>query len=120
MPIIIRPRLFTSSRQVLTERPSDASAVFEHLSASVKEATVSPADTTPPKGEQAAMASQLKWAQTSQALFVVPDEPPEGGAVVPDMLDEANMWEWGGVSFGRLETYRLYLSVKKVRSLAYC
>lgn len=60
------------------------------------------------------MASQLKWAQTSQALFAVPDEPPEGGAVAPDMLDEANMWEWGGVSFGRLETYRLYLSVKKV------
>ena len=99
---------------MLTDRPSDASAVFEHLSASVKEATVTPVNLTPSKGEQIAMAKQLKWAQSSQALFAVPDEPPEGGAVVPDMLDEANMWEWGGVSFGRLETYRLYLSVKKV------
>lgn len=103
--------------QVLSERPSDASAVFEHLSASVKEGTVKPDSTTPSMGKQSAAAEQLKWAQTSQALFVVPDEPPEGGAVVPDMLDEANMWEWGGVSFGRLETYRLYLSVKKVGML---
>jgi len=100
--------------KVLSERPSDASAVFEHLSASVKEGTVKPANTIPSLGEQAAAEAQIKWAQSSQALFAVPDEPPEGGAVVPDMLDEANMWEWGGVSFGRLETYRLYLSVKKV------
>lgn len=92
--------------------------MFEHLSASVKEARVAPADTTPPQGRQAAMESQLKWAKTSQDLFAVPDEPPEGGAVVPDMLDEANMWEWGGVSFGRLDTYRLYLSVKKVCTIA--
>ena len=99
---------------MLTDRPSDALAVFEHLSASVKEATATPARVTASKGGQVAMASQLKWAQSSQALFAVPDEPPEGGAAVPDMLDEANMWEWGGVSFGRLETYRLYLSVKKV------
>eukprot|EP00903_Cladosiphon_okamuranus_P010188 g9647.t1 len=100
--------------KVLSEKPSDASAVFEHLSASVKEGTVKPDNTTPSQGQQAAAAAQLRWAQSSQALFAVPDEPPEGGAVVPDMLDEANMWEWGGVSFGRLETYRLYLSVKKL------
>ena len=99
---------------MLTDRPSDASAVFEHLSASVKEATATTASVATSKGGQIARASQLKWAQSSQALFTVPDEPPEGGAVVPDMLDEANMWEWGGVSFGRLETYRLFLSVKKV------
>lgn len=102
---------------MLSERPSDASAIFEHLSASVKEGTVNPDNRASSKGQQAAAAQQLEWASTSQALFGVPDEPPEGGPVVPDMLDEANMWEWGGVSFGRLETYRLYLSVKKVGSL---
>lgn len=91
--------------------------MFEHLSAAVKEGTVNPDNTTLSQGQQAAAAEQLKWASSSQALFAVPDEPPEGGPVVPDMLDEANMWEWGGVSFGRLETYRLYLSVKKVGSL---
>lgn len=102
--------------QILTERPSDASAVFEHLSASVKEARVTPSeDKTHPLGSQAAMADQLKWAQTSQALFAVPDEPAEGGPIVPDILNEANLWEWGGLSFGRLETYRMYLSIKKVR-----
>lgn len=62
------------------------------------------------------MEDQLKWAQTSQALFAVPDEPAEGGPIVPDVLNEANLWEWGGLSFGRLETYRMHLSIKKVRS----
>lgn len=107
------------NRKVLTDKPSDASAVFEHLSASVKQARVAPIDTTPSLGRQAATSSKIQWAQTCQKLFSVPDEPPEGGPVVPDMLDEANMWEWGGVSFGRRETYRLYLSVKKARGFEY-
>ncbi|CAM9886452.1 unnamed protein product, partial [Discosporangium mesarthrocarpum] len=100
--------------KILTEKPSNASAVFEHLSASVREARVAPSHSIPTKGEVAARAAQLQWAGASQELFSVPDETPEGGPVVPDVLDEANMWEWAGISFGRLETYRLYLSIKKL------
>lgn len=76
---------------------------------------MAPTGTTPSLGRQAAAADQLRWARTCQALFVVPDEPPEGTPVVPDVLNEANLWEWGGISFGQLETYRLYLAVKKVK-----
>lgn len=110
------PLSFLHLLKVLIDKPSNASEVFEHLSSEVKEARVAPADTTPSLGRQAATASQLHWAQTCKKLFVIPDEPPEAGPIVPDMLDEANMWDWAGVSFGRLETYRLYLSVKKVKT----
>ncbi|CAM9292680.1 unnamed protein product [Choristocarpus tenellus] len=100
--------------KILSEKPSNVSAVFEHLSASVKDARISSDDYAPTTGEVAAHTSQLKWAGTSQDLFSIPDEPTEGGPNVPDILDEANMWEWAGISFGRLETYRLYLSVRKL------
>lgn len=31
----------------------------------------------------------------------------------PDILEESALLEWAGISFGRTETYRLYLSLKK-------
>ena len=43
----------------------------------------------------------------------IPDEPPEVNVKFPDLMDEANLLEWAGISFGRAETYRLYLSIKK-------
>ena len=33
---------------------------------------------------------------------------------VPDLVDEANLLEWAGISFGKGDVYRLYLSVKKL------
>jgi radial spoke head protein 4A len=33
---------------------------------------------------------------------------------IPDLLDDFNLLEWSGVSFGKGETYRLFLSIKKL------
>lgn len=45
----------------------------------------------------------------------VPEEPPGESAVAfPDLIDEANMLEWAGVSLGKGEIYRLFLSIKKL------
>jgi radial spoke head protein 4/6 len=41
-----------------------------------------------------------------------PDEPPELNVKFPDLMDDLALYEWAGVSFGRSETYRLYLSIK--------
>ena len=43
----------------------------------------------------------------------MPDEPVEASVKYPDLMDEANLWEWAGISLGTTETYRLYLSIKK-------
>jgi len=48
------------------------------------------------------------------SLLKVPEEPAEAAVGVPDLVDDANAMEWAGVSFGRGETYRLYLSMKKL------
>ena len=33
---------------------------------------------------------------------------------MPDILDQANLWAAAGVSFGQMETYRIYLAIKKL------
>jgi len=61
------------------------------------------------------VAKQLDWIKKCAALLKVPDEPSEGnGVAFPDLMDEANMLEWAGVSFGKGDTYRLYLAMKKL------
>ena len=34
-------------------------------------------------------------------------------ATAPDLLSDAILYSWAGISFGSTETYRLYLSIKK-------
>ena len=43
----------------------------------------------------------------------VPEAPVEGnGTKFPDLMDEAALLEWAGISLGKGDTYRLYLSIK--------
>ena len=60
-------------------------------------------------------AKKFGWSSKCQSLLKVPDEPPEDtGVKLPDLLDEANLLEWAGVSIGRYESHRLFLSMKKL------
>lgn len=59
------------------------------------------------------MDKLTEWSLNCAKLLKVPDEPPEEASVkVPDLMDEANLLEWAGVSIGRSETHRLFLAVK--------
>jgi radial spoke head protein 4A len=52
--------------------------------------------------------------ERSAAMLKVPDEAPEdSGLKLQDLLDDNALFEWGGVSFGRSELFRLQLSIKK-------
>ena len=33
---------------------------------------------------------------------------------VPDLMEESKIFEWGGVGFGELETYRIMKSLKVI------
>lgn len=60
---------------------------------------------------------QLKnsWIKACAALLKAPDEAPEdSGVKFPDLMDEFNLLEWAGVSIGKGELYKLYLSIKKL------
>jgi radial spoke head protein 4A len=57
----------------------------------------------------------VSWANQCSTLLKNPEEPPEeSGVKFPDLLEDANLYEWAGVSFGKGELYRLYLSIKKL------
>jgi len=60
------------------------------------------------------ISKQLTWAKNCTSLLKRPDEPPEVNVKFPDLMDEANLLEWAGVTLGRTDTYRLYLAIKKL------
>jgi len=101
--------------KILLDKPKNAYDMFELISADVKVNPLNPDPTVgkgvPPTPDE--ITKQLGWAKACSALFKVPDEPPEVNVKFPDLMDESNLWEWTGLSYGRARTYRLYLSIKK-------
>ena len=43
-----------------------------------------------------------------------PDEIESEAGDIPDMMDLASLWEWAGVSFGKEETFVLFLAIKRL------
>lgn len=61
------------------------------------------------------MEAQINWTKRCAVLLKVPEEPPEdGGVKVPEILEDSNLLAWGGIDLGRGESYRIYLSIKKL------
>jgi len=102
--------------KILLDRPKNAYDMFELVSAEVKANPLNPDPESnkgiPPSAEE--VTKQLAWAKACSGLLKIPDEPPETNVKFPDLMDEANLMEWAGISFGRSDTYRLYLSIKKL------
>lgn len=100
--------------KILLDRPKNAYDMFEQISADVKQNPMNPEasdKSLPPSAEE--VEKQLQWAKACSKLLLRPDEPPEVNVTFPDLMDDSNLFEWAGISFGRSETYRLYLSIKK-------
>lgn len=105
--------------KVIVERPTDANTLFEEISSSVRSSTFVP-PSLPVEGEETAekesKTKQLAWVAETGALFK-PSTEEESGDIpppYPDLNEEANVFEWAGVSFGKEETYRLYLAIKQL------
>jgi radial spoke head protein 4A len=99
--------------KILLDRPSNAYDMFEKISSDVKMNPLNPESTNkavPPSSDE--VEKQLNWAKSCSALLKRPDEPPEQNVAFPDLMSEASLFEWAGISFGRSDTYRLYLSIK--------
>lgn len=54
------------------------------------------------------------WTEKGVKLFKPNDEPPEATVSFADLNEEATLLEWSGISFGRGDIYRLYLSIKRL------
>lgn len=103
--------------RIMLDRPDKAYDNFELISAQVKS---NPLDPDPqvghaiPLSEEELNKKQI-WTNKCAALLKVPEEPPEdSGVKFPDLMDEFNLMEWAGISLGKGDIYRLYLSIKKL------
>ncbi|KAJ3302502.1 Radial spoke head protein 4 A [Kappamyces sp. JEL0829] len=72
-----------------------------------------------PKHIQSAHAAerlaQLKvWNTVSDLQRTSEESNDADPGEIPDMMDLANLWEWAGVSFGKEDTFLLFLSIKKL------
>ena len=66
-----------------------------------------------PSHSRTQLKGQLNYLANATALTKLPEAPAENqGCKFPDLIDEAAALEWAGVSLGKTEVYRLYLSIK--------
>lgn len=96
----------------LADDPKRAYENFELVSAEVKNSKIA-STAAPLKPSQEELNKQSNFIKNCAALLKIPEEGAEDPVVtVPDLLDLATLYKWGGVNFGDELTYRLYLSIK--------
>lgn len=101
--------------KIILDRPKDAYDSFEIISSEIK---ANPLDPSPIKGRTITPSEEevskiSKFTTVNATLLKVPEEPPDEGDVkYPDLISEAALYEWAGVTIGRTDLYRLYLSIK--------
>jgi len=93
--------------RIITERPADANAQLENISMAVREASfVPPKPDSSGPGSGADNDGALAWATATGALFRAAEGDAEPGEV-PDMLDEAGLYEWAGAGMGKEAVYAM-------------
>lgn len=101
--------------RIVLDRPANSYDAFELISADIK---MNPLNPDPEKGKpvppsEDELKGQLSYLTNATALTKLPEAPAENqGCRYPDLMDEAAVLEWAGVSLGKTEVYRLYLSIK--------
>lgn len=100
--------------KIIVEKPANANALFEQISKELRgsesyAAPREPAAEGDVEAKRPGKEAQLGWCAMMEALY---QEKEDGEGTFPDLLTEANVFEWAGIGFGRSETYRLYLSIK--------
>lgn len=99
--------------KVIVEKPHNANSMFEQLS---HELRGNAREKTPMIGNEPHLINannlQLEWCKAASSLYD-PAESEGSDISYPDLMTEARVYEWAGVSLGHTETYLLYLSIKK-------
>ncbi|TPX56079.1 hypothetical protein PhCBS80983_g04803 [Powellomyces hirtus] len=106
--------------RILETRPGNAVDTFETISADIKRSHFSVDRPNAPgafhKTQDLAPASAIGAAQVKlfERSELDSGTSEETDGEIPDIMDLANLWEWAGVSFGKEETFMLFLSLKKL------
>ncbi|KAJ3286941.1 Radial spoke head protein 4 A [Rhizoclosmatium sp. JEL0117] len=104
--------------RVLETRPKNPIDIFESISSEIKRSKFRSVDPLSAVFKPAFdSVPGVKVAKAQLKLYEQPPQeeaPDEGLGEIPDIMDLSNLWEWAGVSFGREETFMLFLSLRKL------
>lgn len=111
-------------RKIAEEKPADALEQLETISRQLKQATfrgdAGPDGGVPVSADAAAEALQLQWCRdslnlASSSIPCSPSDPasaPKVLAAVQNFIEDAHMFEWAGVGFGKQESYHIAMSLR--------
>jgi len=107
-------------RTLTADKPADALAQLETLSRNLKESAFTgakaPEVTEQSLAELAAQEHQKRCAEQTLKLFR-PSDPtaaPKVLGLVQNYFEDASMFEWAGVGFGKQESYQLGMSLRQL------
>lgn len=107
-------------RNLVSEKPADALAQLETVSRHVKASAFhghAPDEEHDMIVDTDAQQKQEQWCSRSLKLVKSPADPssaPKVTCLVQNFLRDAAMFEWAGVGFGREESFRIALSLRKL------
>ena len=97
--------------KIISEKPEDPLAAFEAASLSVKGAKYAQkmqAEGAPTEQSPEVRSAQTAWADSILDVIKTPEEGPRDTAEsVQDLVGDAALLQWAGVSFGEEETFAL-------------
>jgi radial spoke head protein 4A len=105
-------------RKLSEDKPDDALAQLETLSRHLKQANFR-GEAAPDEGKAVsvdAAAEELRqmWCADSVKLVRPPASPMPVLAAVQNYLEDAAMFEWAGVGFGKQESYHIAMSMRRL------
>eukprot|EP00928_Gymnodinium_smaydae_P061556 TRINITY_DN45602_c0_g1_i1.p1 TRINITY_DN45602_c0_g1~~TRINITY_DN45602_c0_g1_i1.p1 ORF type:complete len:576 (-),score=166.03 TRINITY_DN45602_c0_g1_i1:64-1701(-) len=108
-------------RKLNEEKPADALVQLETLSRHLKQATfrgdLSPDPHSAVSPDAAAERLKEDWCAHSMKLARPPSDPlaaPRVLAAVQNYMEDATMFEWAGVGFGKQESFHIAMSLRKL------
>lgn len=98
--------------RVIAEKPTDAYGLVEVVSRLVKEPPTELA--TPEIVPEEAITEYVKKARDLDAVPSDEDGTQIPICAIPDFMEDAEMFSWAGVGFGKLESYKVMCSLRKL------
>lgn len=108
-------------RKLAEDKPAQALEALESLSRDLKQAQFrgapSPDENLTPVVDGAAEEKLKQWCMDTLQVVREPSDPgtaPRVLAAVQNFMEDAPMFEWAGVGFGKQESFRIAMSLRKL------
>jgi len=111
--ISVHSHLTEVIHRLITSKDENALKEFENISLEVKKAHFTAEEPGVKNIVPPPAPTDDAWKKSANALFKV---PTSGDAAVPNLLEDAALFEWAGVGVTEEDAYRLFLAMTKLKA----